>query len=171
MARPGGLRQQLRRVLAGLAECLVVQATAGYWPPRPATALALLAVQSVVLLTLAVLLATAVSPMASGVVAVGLFGTTWVARGGGGISASLGHDSVARVGTVSRMLLPAEGLWRGGDERTSGPLAAGVPGRRGGRGVPLPQRRAAHAMYLVWAAVWVARVWGVAAASFLRKDL
>ena len=27
------------------------------------------------------------------------------------------------------------------------------------------------ATYLVWAAVWVAMIWGLAAASFLRKDL
>ena len=25
--------------------------------------------------------------------------------------------------------------------------------------------------YLAWAAVWVAMIWGLAAASFLRKDL
>ena len=65
------------------------------------------------LLTLAVLLSTAISPMASGVVAVGLFGTTWVAGVVGGIGASLGNDAVARVGTVSRMLLPTDGLWQG----------------------------------------------------------
>ena len=72
-------------VLAGLAQCLVVRATVDYWPPEPATALALLAAQTTVLLTLAVLLSTAISPMASGVVAVGLFGTTWVAGVVGGI--------------------------------------------------------------------------------------
>src|SRR5215218_9985814 len=66
-------------VLAGLAQCLVVYWTVGYWPPEPAAALALLAAQTTVLLTLAVLLSTAISPMASGVVAVGLFCTTWVA--------------------------------------------------------------------------------------------
>ena len=59
--------------LAGLAQCVVVWATTGYWPPEPAQALALLAAQTTVLLTLAVLLSTAVSPMASGVVAVGLY--------------------------------------------------------------------------------------------------
>jgi ABC-type transport system involved in multi-copper enzyme maturation permease subunit len=100
-------------VLAGLAQCVVVRATVGYWPPEPATALALLAAQTTVLLTLAVLLSTAISPMASGVVAVGLFCTTWVAGVVGAIGASLGNDAVERVGTVSRMLLPTDGLWRG----------------------------------------------------------
>src|SRR5215213_1794689 len=47
-----------------LAQCLVVRATTDYWPPEPVTALALLAAQTTVLLTLAVLLSTAISPMA-----------------------------------------------------------------------------------------------------------
>ena len=81
---PGGLRQRLRRARR-----------AGPDPRRPgdrrllaaapAAALALLAAQTMVLLTLAVLLSTAISPMASGVVAVGLFCTTWVAGVVGGV--------------------------------------------------------------------------------------
>ena len=66
-----------------------------------------------VLLTFAVLLSTAISPMASGVVALGLFCITWVAGVVDGIGASLDNVAVARVGTVSRMLLPIDGLWRG----------------------------------------------------------
>jgi ABC-type transport system involved in multi-copper enzyme maturation permease subunit len=76
-------------VLAGLAQCLVVRATVDYWATATGGRLALLAAQTVVPLTLAVLLSTVVSPMASGVVAGGLFGT------------------------VSRMLLPTDGLWPG----------------------------------------------------------
>jgi len=69
-------------VAAGVAQCIVVRQTIGYWPPQPTVALALLAAQTLVLLTLAVLLSTAISPMASGVIAVGLFGATWIAGGG-----------------------------------------------------------------------------------------
>ena len=59
------------------------------------------------------LLSSVVSPMASGVVAVGLFGATWVAGVVGGVGEVLGNEGVARVGTVSRVLLPTDGLWRG----------------------------------------------------------
>ncbi len=85
-------------VLAGLAEILVVRVAVGYWPPSPATGLALLAAQTVVLLTLALLLSSVVSPMASGIVAVGLFGATWVAGVVGGIGGALGNEGVERVG-------------------------------------------------------------------------
>jgi ABC-type transport system involved in multi-copper enzyme maturation permease subunit len=158
-------------VLAGLAQCLVVLATVDYWPPEPATALALLAAQTVVLLTLAVLLSTAISPMASGVVAVGLFGTFWVAGVVGGIGASLGNEAVARVGTVSRVLLPTDGLWRGAMHAFQDPSALAVFGDDGGEAFPFLSAAPLTAAYLAWAAVWVAMVGGLAAASFGRKDL
>jgi ABC-type transport system involved in multi-copper enzyme maturation permease subunit len=158
-------------VLAGLAQILVVRAAVDYWPPNPATALALLAAQTTVLLTLAVLLSTAISPMASGVVAVGLFGTTWVAGVVGGVGASLGNDSVARVGAVSRVLLPTDGLWRGAMHGFQDPSALLQLGDEGGQAFPFLSPAPLTAAYLVWAAVWVAMVWGLAAASFVRKDL
>jgi hypothetical protein len=131
----------------------------------------LLAAQTIVLLTLAVLLSTLISPMASGVVAVGLFGTVWVAGVVGGIGESLGNDAVARVGTVSRVLLPTDGLWRGAMHAFQDPIALIEFGGSEGEAFPFLSAAPLTAAYLVWAAVWVAMVWGVAAASFLRKDL
>ena len=156
--------------LAGLAQCLIVRLTVDYWPPQLAAALALLAAQTVVLLTLAVLLSTAVSPMASGVVAVGLFGATWVAGVVGGVGAALGNAGVARVGTVSRMLLPTDGLWRGAMHGFQDPALLAQLGPAF-EGHPFLSEAPLTAAYLAWAAVWVAMVWGLAAASFLRKDL
>jgi len=157
-------------VLAGLAQCLVVRAAVGYWPPDPAAALALLAAQTTVLLTLAVLLSTAVSPMASGVVAVGLFGTAWVAGVVGGIGASLDNESVERIGTLSRMLMPTDGLWRGAMHGFQDPRALLQFGDEG-QAFPFLSAAPLTTAYLAWAALWVAMVWGLAAASFVRKDL
>ena len=158
-------------VLAGLAQCLVVRAAVDYWPPHPVTALALLAAQTTVLLTLAVLLSTAISPMASGVVAVGLFCTTWVAGVVGGVGASLDNDAVERVGTVSRMLLPTDGLWRGAMHAFQDPSALVEFGGQEGQAFPFLSVAPLTAAYLAWALAWVAIVWGLAAASFLRRDL
>jgi len=158
-------------VIAGLAQCLVVRATVDYWPPQPTLALALLVAQTIVLLTLALLLSTAISPMASGVVAVGLFGATWIAGVVGAIGGSLGNDAVARVGTVSRMLLPTDGLWRGAMRAFQDPSALLEMGGSEGEAFPFLSAAPLTATYVVWAAVWVAMIWGLAAASFLRKDL
>lgn len=158
-------------VLAGLAQCIVVRATVDYWPPQPAAALAFLAAQTTVLLTLALLLSTAISPMASGVVAVGLFGATWIAGVVGAIGGSLGNAAVARVGTISRMLLPTDGLWRGAMRAFQDPTALVEMGGSDAEAFPFLSASPLTTTYLVWAAVWVAMIWGLAAVSFLRKDL
>ena len=100
--------------------------------------------QTVVLLTLALLLSSVVSPMASGIVAVGLFGATWVAGVVGGIGAALGNEGVERVGTVSRIILPTDGLWRGAMNAFQDPSALVQMGPGEG-GLPVPQRGLADA--------------------------
>jgi hypothetical protein len=105
------------------------------------------------------------------VVAVGLFGATWIAGVVGGIGESVDKDAVARVGTVSRMLLPTDGLWRGAMHGFQDPSALVQFGGAEVEAFPFLSVAPLTATYLVWAAVWVAMVWGLAAASFLRKDL
>jgi ABC-type transport system involved in multi-copper enzyme maturation permease subunit len=157
-------------VLAGLAQILVVRATVGYWPPAPAAGLALLAAETIVLLTLALLLSSVVSTMASGIVAVGLFGATWVAGVVGGIGGALGNEGVERVGTVSRILLPTDGLWRGAMNAFQDPGALLQMGTDEG-GFPFLSEAPLTPAYLVWAAVWIAMIWGLTALSFQRRDV
>jgi ABC-type transport system involved in multi-copper enzyme maturation permease subunit len=158
--------------VAGLAQFLIVRATVGYWPPQPATGLALLACQTTVLLTLGLLLSTAISPMASGIVAVGLFGSTWIAGVVGGVGAALGNEGVARVGTVSRMLLPTDGLWRGAMRAFQDPAAvAQVGGSAVEGGFPFLSASPLTSVYLAWVCLWVALVLGLAGMAFLRRDL
>jgi hypothetical protein len=146
--------------LAGLAQCLVVWATVGYWPPEPAAALALLTAQTVVLLTLAVLLSTLISPMASGVVAVGLFGTTSVGWCGGW------HRRVPRQRrrrTRRHHVADAPAHRRPvarGDARAPGPVGARRVRRAGRRGLPGPSVAPLTVAYLAWAAAYVAIVCG-----------
>jgi ABC-type transport system involved in multi-copper enzyme maturation permease subunit len=157
-------------VLAGLAEILVVRVAVGYWPPSPAVGLALLGAQTVVLLTLALLLSSVVSPMASGIIAVGLFGATWVAGVVGGIGGALGNEGVERVGTVSRVLLPTDGLWRGAMNAFQDPIALVQMGPGEG-GFPFLSEAPLTPAYLAWAAVWIAVFWGLTALSFQRRDV
>jgi ABC-type transport system involved in multi-copper enzyme maturation permease subunit len=159
-------------VVAGFAQFIVVRVTVGYWPPRPLTGLALLAAETAVLLTLGLLLATAVSPMASGIVAVGLFGATWVAGVVGGVGEGLGNESVARVGTISRMLLPTDGLWRGAMGAFQDPTAVaqvGGPALQGG--IPFLSGASPTLTYLTWTVLWVAAALGLASVVFQRRDL
>jgi ABC-type transport system involved in multi-copper enzyme maturation permease subunit len=156
--------------VAGLAQLLIVRATVDYWPPQPVTGLALLAAQTTVLLTLGLLLSTATSPMASGVVAVGLFGATWIAGVVGSVGEALGNDSVALAGTVSRMLLPTDGLWRGAMNSFQDPTLLLQVGS-GVEESPFLSMAPLTTAYLAWTGLWVALVLGLAGLAFQRRDL
>ena len=155
-------------VVAGLGQLLIVRATVDYWPPHPASGLALLAAQTTVLLTLSLLLSTVISPMASGIVAVGLFGATWIAGVVGMIGEVFGNEGVARVGTVSRMLLPTDGLWRGAMHAFQHPGLAQLPGFEDSPFLSIAPLTTA---YLLWSGVWVIVVLGLAGLVFQRRDL
>ena len=157
-------------VLAGLAEILVVRVAVGYWPPSPAAGLALLAAQTVVLLTLALLLSSVVSPMASGIIAVGLFGATWVAGVVGGIGGALGNEGVERVGTVSRIILPTDGLWRGAMHALQDPVALSQFGFEMD-GFPFLSEAPLTAVYLAWVLAWVTMIWLLTALTLSRRDV
>lgn len=156
--------------VAGLAQLVIVNVTTGYWPPEPITGLAFLVAQTTVLLTLGLLLATAISPMASGIVAVGLFGATWIAGVVGGVGDELGNASVARVGAVSRVILPTDGLWRGAMRGFQDSSALAQFGGELG-GSPFVSHQSLTAGYLVWIAVWVTVAGGLTALAFQRRDL
>ncbi|BCJ62095.1 ABC transporter permease subunit [Micromonospora endophytica] len=156
--------------VAGLAQLLVVRFTVDYWPPAPVTGLALLAAQTIVLLTLGLLLSSVSSPMASGVVAVGLFGSTWIAGVVGAFGTALDNEGVIRVGTVSRMLLPTDGLWRGAMNAFQDPTVL-VQFGPAMQGHPFLSDASLTGTYLTWAAVWIALVLGLTAVLFRRRDL
>jgi ABC-type transport system involved in multi-copper enzyme maturation permease subunit len=156
--------------VAGLAQLLIVRLTCGYWPPQPATGLALLAAQSVTLLTLGLLLSTVISPMASGIVSVGLFGATWIAGVVGAVGQVLHNPSLSQVGTVSRMLLPTDGLWRGAMHAFQDPTLL-AQFSEAFEGHPFLSQTGLTAAYVAWAVVWVAVILSLAAAAFQRRDV
>jgi ABC-type transport system involved in multi-copper enzyme maturation permease subunit len=150
--------------LVGGGEIAAAETGTGYHVPNPETAVALLAAQAVVLLSLVLLLSTLLSPMAAGVVAVGLFGTAWVAGLVGDIGQSLHDHSVAEVGTVDHLLLPTDGLWNGvmnAIDQTS--LVTSFSDRLIGN--PFFQSSGLTVTYLFWSAAWLA---AVVAATYLR---
>ena len=156
-------------VITGLAQFVIVKVTLDYWPPHPITGLLMLAGQTTVLLTLSLLLSTVISPMASGIVSVGLFGATWIAGVVGQVGDELGNAGMAQVGTVSRMIVPTDGLWRGAMNAFQDPGAVQFAATFGASPflsmVPTPPA------YIGWAVIWGALILGLAALSFQRRDL
>jgi len=111
-----------------------------------------------------------ISPMASGIVAVGLFGATWIAGVVGSVGDALDNESVARVGDVSRMLLPTDGLWRGAMHAFQDPgLLATLSDEFDSH--PFLSLSPLTAAYIGWAVLWIALMLALAGLAFARRDL
>ena len=74
------------------------------------------------------------------------------------------------MGTVSRVVLPTDGLWRGAMNAFQDPIALVQMGP-GEAGFPFLSDGPLTVAYLAWAAVWIAVVWGLTAMSFSRRDV
>jgi ABC-type transport system involved in multi-copper enzyme maturation permease subunit len=157
--------------LGGLAELQIVRAVSGYWPPHPFLALSFLAAESLVLLTLALLLGTRLAPLAAAIVAVVLFGLGWISGVAQSVALTLRNDAVIHVTTAFDLILPTDAMWRSAayalepavlstaalaDTRREAPFIVGSP----------PPEA-----FVWWTASWLLVVLAVAVMSFQRRDL
>lgn len=159
---------------AGYIEIAVVRLVTGYLPVDPMMAPIYLAGETLVLLTLALVFSTRIAPVASGSIAVVGFGLAWMAGIAGGIGDYLGNDSLRTAGTVARLILPSDALWRGamfGLEPPPDVLAAAGENARiftvspfwAGTPPPLP--------WLAWCAVWVVATLAIGILLLRRREL
>ncbi len=98
---------------AGAIELGVVNAVVGYIPPEPVAFIGFVIVEGLTIMTLALLLSTRLSGMVGGVIALVLFGIAWIGGIVGGIGTAFDNAAITHVGTVTKLLLPTDGLWRG----------------------------------------------------------
>jgi ABC-type transport system involved in multi-copper enzyme maturation permease subunit len=157
-------------VVVGLSQFVVVNMTVSYWPPHPFEALLLLAGETTVLLTLAMLLSSLISPLASGITTVGLFGATWVAGVVGSIGVALDNHKLEHIASVTQVLLPTDGLWQGAMHAIQDSSAVALLSRESS-GNPFLSMGSVGPLYLVWAVVWTVLVWLLCALSVQRRDL
>lgn len=159
---------------AVLLELAVVRAVVGYTPPQPLVALAYVFAEGVTLLTLALALGTRLSGMVAGVVSLALFGMAWMGGIVGGIGVAFGNEVITHVGTMTKLLVPTDGLWRGAVHALE-PVAVLV----GMRGAP-PAMTAANPFfaasppplpYVIWSVLWIAGVLALAVWSFQRREI
>jgi ABC-type transport system involved in multi-copper enzyme maturation permease subunit len=165
----------LYAALACGMEFLIVRVATGYVPPHPILAILFVIVQSLVIITLAILGSTRLPGMTTGIIALLLFGFTWIAGIVGSIGANIGNKPIADVGTISSLLLPTDGLWRGALYnmepavlQAANEAAAG--GGRGGNDVFMAFTPPTTG-YMIWVVVWIVGMLGLAIWSFQRKEI
>ena len=118
-------------IASGALAIGVVSFISGFGPPEPVLAIAFLAAQALVLLTLTLALGTVLPAIGAGAIAVVAFGIGWMAGVMAAVAAAFDITSLAAVAEASRWLLPSDGLWRGVVYGLEPPLAALVAVGRG----------------------------------------
>lgn len=158
---------------SGLLELLGIWLATGYTPPHPILTLLFVAAEGIVLMSLALLLSTRLSPMTGGVIALVLFFVAWI----GGIALAVGqafsNDTIINIGLGSRLLIPTDGLWHGAifNLEPAQVLNLAKAAGRARAGNPFLAEDPLPAAYLAWCVAWVIAVLGVANWSFARRDL
>jgi len=157
---------------AGAIELFVVNAVVGYLPPEPVAFLGFLIGEGLVILTLALLLSTRLSGMVGGVIALALFGIAWIGGIAGGIGAAFDNSTIEHAGTVTRLLLPTDALWRGAVFALE-PAAVIAASSQAGPAAAANPFFAASALPLaieVYAVAWVAVLLGLTVLSFRTRE-
>ncbi|HEX6488941.1 MAG TPA: ABC transporter permease subunit [Candidatus Dormibacteraeota bacterium] len=159
---------------AGVAlELLVVRLAVGYTPPHPTALFGFLAAEAVVMVVLTITLSTRLSGMTGGVIALGAYFAVWLGGVVGAIGAAFNNDAITNVGAASRLLLPADGLWRGAlwSLEPSSVLAAAQAAGRDSSANPFFASAPPPVAYDLWCVFWVAVVVGLALWSFARREI
>lgn len=154
-------------------ELVAIRIAVGYQPPSPVEAFIFLYAEALVLLTLGLALSTRLSGMVGGVVALVLFGMTWIAGVVAALGEAFGNDTLIRVGTVVKLILPTDGLWRGAvhalepafvlaARNAAGPAIAANPFF-----APDPPTTA----FDLWALAWLALMLAIGVATFRSREV
>jgi ABC-type transport system involved in multi-copper enzyme maturation permease subunit len=163
---------------ASYLELGVVGAVTGYYPADPVMAPPYLAAQALVLLTLALVFSTRIASVASGAIAVVAYGLTWMA----GIMGSQGDlfrdDGLRTAGTIARLLLPSDVLWRGSMHALSPPpdvmasvTASGASAATIFQASPFFAGSPPSLLWLAWCAIWVVAALAIGSLLLRRREL
>lgn len=160
--------------VASLAEFVVVNLTTGYTPPHPFMFIGFMVAETVVILSLALLVSTRMAPIAGGVIVLGGFMLAWM----GGVAISLGRqfnvDALITGGTITRMLLPTDGMWKGAVYSLEPAALIAMARAQGADGIgnfPFFSLSPPSAAYIAWTAAWIVGILALAIRSFRQREI
>ena len=165
----------LYAIASGLLAIAVTALVSGYGPPDPFLAVAFLAGEALVLLTLTLALGSVLPSIAAGAIAVVGFGLGWMAGVMAGVATALGVTALTQVAEVES--LAAADRRAVARRHLRARAAAGRADRR-----PAGRRELVNAnpfyaatppplAFVVWSVAWMALVLGAATWWFERRDL
>ena len=154
-------------------QLFMVDRVVQYVPPHPLEFLAFLSLEAVVVLTLALALSTRFAGMVGGVVALIFWGVSWIGGIVGGIGLVLNNDTAKHVGTVTRLILPTDGMWRGGVWALEPATIIATAQAAGAAAAANPFFAASppEPVYLAWTVGWIVFTLGVAVWLFDQREV
>jgi ABC-type transport system involved in multi-copper enzyme maturation permease subunit len=154
-------------------EIVAVNWATGYVPPHPIDLVLYVGAEGLALLSLGLLLSTRLSGITGGVIALVAWLMGWIAGVVGDIGVGLQNQAIENVGTISHLILPTDGLWRGAvyamepDAVLVTLRAAGTIGRAN----PFAAVDPPPIEFLAWVVVWFAIMLGLSIWSFRTREL
>ena len=154
-------------------ELTAVNWATGYLPPHPIELVLYVAAEGLALLSLGLVLSTRLSGITGGVIALVAWLMAWIAGVVGDIGTGLQNSALQNVGTISHLLLPTDGLWRGAvyamepDVILATLRAAGTAGRANPFSAVDPPPNA----FLAWVVVWFALMLTLSIWSFRTREI
>lgn len=160
-------------VAAAVVELVAVQVVSGYQPPHPFEFLGFVLGEGIAILTFALMLSTRLAGMVGGVIAAILFGIAWMGGIVGGIGAAFNNATITNVGTLTKLILPTDGLWRGAVWSLEPSIVIAAQQQLGPASAANPFFAAEPppAAYLIWAIVWIAAMLALAVWSFRSREV
>jgi len=158
--------------LSGALALAAITLGSGYRAPNEFQALGFLVAQSVALLTLALALSTRLSPLASGIVPVALFGVAWICGITSSIARGLGATVLAHATAAVNILIPTDGLWRGAVYELTPVALLVAEAHAGPHGVnPFGVDAPPPAAFVAWSVLWIAALLVLAVVSMRARNV
>ena len=154
------------------AVTLIANGVADYVPLAVGRALAVMALELAVLLSLGLLTSTTWSSVTSGVVTFCLFGLAWLAGIIEVIGQEVGSNVMRTIGIVTSLVIPSDALWRGASFYLQTPSALALAGASDiAQANPFAGGAPPTSSLIVWSIGYAAIGLLVAAWRLRRRDL
>lgn len=144
---------------------LIGQTIGGLIPPRVTLGLPLMALGSVVLVTLSILGGTRFATVTNGVVVFGMFGLAFIGGWVEQVAALTGNAAARDVGTVASLIMPSEALWQLAAHHMQMPIMADL------HVTPFSPASVPSVAMVWWAAGYALVALVAAVLSFRRREL
>jgi ABC-type transport system involved in multi-copper enzyme maturation permease subunit len=158
-------------VLYGLLEYPTVFVVAGFVPPHPFVALAALAGEGAAVVVLTLALASRLQAIASGLVAILLYGFAWFAGIAGSLAGLYRNESLLHASTIAQLLIPTDAFWRASAFALEPAIFVTDLQQRGAWPGPFFVTAPPPPAMIAWAVVWIFLVLALAVRSFSARDV